>query len=284
MKNNIVDGSALAETAAKRLEKKFTNLKGQGVKPTILVFSFEESAATKSYLGKKESMAKRLGVRFVHRRILAAHMETAVKKIEQDLKRYKPAGAIIQLPVPRNFDRQAILDAIPNEYDIDGLSSASIGRQVSGGVTFVPPVAGAVMEILKSHKIPIRGKDVTVIGWGPLVGKPVSAMMLSMGATVSICHQFTSNIAKKTKGADIVVTGVGKPNIVTGAMIAPSAVVIDVGFTMKNKKLYGDVDVSSVQKKAKLVTTVPGGVGPITVVKLFENLAIAARMQAKLKG
>ncbi len=227
-----------------------------------------EDKVSEVYIKEKRKAAKKVGVDFNHyklsEKISPAELKERVLKIKDE-------GIIIQLPIPDNFNTQDILNSIPFEKDIDGLSELALGQAVSGRLDIIPPVAGAVDKILKELDIDIKGKKLAVVGPGRLVGKPTILYGLEKGATVFSVDENSSDPEKIILTADVVVTGVGQPNLITGKMVKEGAVVIDAGVIKTDEGMVGDVDIDSVKKKAT-VTPVPGGVGPLTVVCLLENL------------
>ncbi len=196
-------------------------------------------------------------------------------------------GIMIQKPVPEQIDFYKALYAIDLLKDIEGMHSAHIGSLASGGKCFVPCTAAAVMEHLKAAGVPLRGKDVVVVGASEIVGKPLALLLLQDMATVTVCHIATTEAGKlqeHVKRADVVIVAVGKPGLITGDMIKEGAVVIDVGTNILNGKVVGDVDFDAVSKKASMITPVPGGVGPVTVMMLMRNAIEAFWIQQEEMG
>ncbi|MFA6304854.1 MAG: bifunctional methylenetetrahydrofolate dehydrogenase/methenyltetrahydrofolate cyclohydrolase, partial [Patescibacteria group bacterium] len=164
-----------------------------------------------------------------------------------------------------------IVIQINPEIDVDCLTYGALGRVLMGSSDLTPPTPGAILEILKFHEIDLMGKEVCLVGRGELIGKPLAAIFNNMPVTLTTCGRATKDLSAYTKRADIIITGVGKKDIVTGEMIKKDAVVVDAGVCFENGKMYGDINFDSIVKKAALVVPTPGGVGPITVAKLLEN-------------
>jgi len=180
-------------------------------------------------------------------------------------------GILVQLPLPKHLDERAVLETVDAAKDVDGFTFASIGRLVENHPLFVPCTPAGILELLDREEIAIPGKRAVVVGRSEIVGKPISLLLLHRHATVTICHSRTVDLAAETRRADILVAAVGRPRMITGEMIKPGAVVIDVGINRIEGKLVGDVDFDSVAPVASAITPVPGGVGPTTVAMLLKN-------------
>ena len=188
-------------------------------------------------------------------------------------------GILVQLPLPKHIDEHKILETIRPEKDVDGFHKVNVGAMVTGNATFYPCTPHGVMKLLDYYNVRIEGRHAVVIGRSNIVGKPMALMLLERGATVSICNSKTPDLSIFTRQADIVVTAVGKLNVLEGGMIKPGAAVIDVGINrLKNGSLAGDVDYESVRTVAGFVTPVPGGVGPMTITMLLENTIRSAEI------
>lgn len=191
----------------------------------------------------------------------------------------KISGILVQLPLPKHIDEKKVIAAISPKKDVDAFHPVNVGKIMVGDFDFVPCTPAGVMELIKESGIDPAGKECVVIGRSNIVGKPMAMLLLHKNGTVTICHSKTSNLAEKTKKADILVVAVGRANFVTGDMIKPGAVVIDVGMNrLENKKLAGDVDFESAEKVAGAITPVPGGVGPMTIAMLMKNTVKAAQL------
>lgn len=190
------------------------------------------------------------------------------------------AGIIVQMPLPAGVPLKSVVDAIDPVKDIDGIHPLNAGLLRLGYEGFVPATAHAALEMLNRSGVPIEGADAVVIGRSPVVGMPVAFMLTRADATVTVCHSKTRNLAEKTRKANIVVVAAGHPGLVTGDMLKPGAVVIDVGINVVDGRLVGDVDFASAREVAAAITPVPGGVGPLTNALLLSHLVRAAQRQA----
>jgi methylenetetrahydrofolate dehydrogenase (NADP+)/methenyltetrahydrofolate cyclohydrolase len=187
-------------------------------------------------------------------------------------------GILVQLPLPRHIDTTKVIEAIAPEKDVDGFHPFNVGRLVTNMDGFVPCTPLGVMELLKEYDIDVKGKNAVVVGASNIVGKPMANLLLNANATVDICHIYTKNLKEHTLNADILVVGVGKPNLITEDMVKDGAIVIDIGINkLDSGKLVGDVDFENVSKKCSYITPVPGGVGPMTIAMLLKNTIKSAQ-------
>ncbi|MBX4186965.1 MAG: bifunctional methylenetetrahydrofolate dehydrogenase/methenyltetrahydrofolate cyclohydrolase [Candidatus Doudnabacteria bacterium] len=265
----IVNGNLIAETILNKLR---SEVKKAGLTPHLAVVLVGEDKPSATYVRKKEEAARSIGIKFSLYKFPATIAETElisqIKKIQQQ----SLSGIIVQLPLPKNLDKKKILNAIDPELDVDFLTWESLGKLVIAENVLVPPSPGAILEILKHHKINLKGKDVVLVGMGDLIGKPLTNLLLHLPVTLTTCNKDTKNLGEVTRSADILITGVGKANLIRGSMVKKGAVVIDAGVTFVDKKMRGDINFPEVAAVASLVTPTPGGVGPITVAKLLENV------------
>lgn len=272
----IVDGKKIAQQIEAKLKKQIIELNKKNINPALLVVQVGDDKSSTVYINKKRESAERLGLDFClykfPAKISEAELISEIKKIQKK----NISGLIVQLPLPRHLDSKKIIEQINPLIDVDCLTTAGWGSLIQGTNIFEPPTAGAMMEILRFYKINLTGKEVVVIGRGNLVGKPLALLLMQEDCTVTICHDKTKDLSTHTKKADIIFTGVGKKNLLTGAMIKKDAIIIDAGISFDQNKMVGDIDFFSINKKASLTTPTPGGVGPITVVKLIENVVIGA--------
>jgi methylenetetrahydrofolate dehydrogenase (NADP+) / methenyltetrahydrofolate cyclohydrolase len=200
-------------------------------------------------------------------------------------------GILVQMPLPRQIDADAVLKRIDPTKDVDGFHAVNVGKMLIGDpMGFVPCTPAGVMELLREYKVTTAGAECVVIGRSNIVGKPMMALLVQPGvdATVTVCHSRSRNMAEHTRRADIVIAAVGRAGLVTGDMLKPGAVVIDVGINRVNDasarngyRLAGDVDFASAREVASLITPVPGGVGPMTIAMLLNNTLRAAQLSAK---
>lgn len=269
----IVDGKAIAQQIYQRLSKQVIELVQHGQQPKLGVVLVGNDQPSHTYVRRKGEAAKKIGVGFLLKTLPASTTTEQLLKVVKQLQtaRYGLTGLIVQLPLPKQINTGKILEAIHPQIDVDCLTQTNLGKLISGSYWLTPPTPGAILEILKYHKVTVKGKKIVVIGAGALVGRPLANLLIHEQATVSILNRSTPSLTEYTKSADIIVTGVGKHPILTGKMVKRGAVVVDAGVSFQAGKMYGDIDFASVAKKASVVTPTPGGVGPLTVAKLIDN-------------
>jgi len=257
MKNKIINGNELAE-------KIFISLEAQKTpKLELAAVLVGEDKASLSFLKKKSAAADRLGVKFkIYKLFDKLSQKELEKKVRQIGGEKTVGGVIVQLPLPVKYDRAPVLNAIPADKDVDALS----GEKVS----VLPPAVGALEFILKEIKFSLKNKKAAVIGPGFLIGRPVSVWLMDKVKKLTVINKGGFD-AQSLKEADLIVTGVGAPNLIKGKHLKRGAVVIDYGYGKKGGKLTGDIDVQSVSKVARRFTQTPGGTGPLVVAQLFAN-------------
>ncbi len=279
----IVNGPEIADGIYKRLRRQVPKLVKAGVTPKLGVILVGGDKPSQTYVRKKGQSAEKIGVGFELRKfpakITTTKLIAEVKKFQQ--ARNKLTGLIIQLPLPKHINTGKVLEAVDPSIDVDCLTQVNLGKLVTGSYWIEPPTPGAILDILKYHGVELTGKKVAIIGAGALIGKPIANMLMNERATISVMNSITPDPMKYTKNADIIITGVGRHNLLTGAMINKGAIVIDAGVCFVGKKMYGDIEFSTVSKKAKLVTPTPKGVGPLTVAKLIENTVKCANKKMR---
>jgi len=267
---HILSGETIARRILRNLKKKKTSKK-----LFLAVIQVGENRVSAKYIAEKDKVAKELRVGFQLIRlplhISQAKLEQQIQKIGKDKK---VTGMIVQLPLPRRLNTQRILDCIPIKKDVDVLSSLSFSDFALGVLPILPPTVAAIALLLKETKKKLEGSKVVVVGVGRLVGLPTALWLVQQGAVISLIQKETRNAPQLISKADIVISGVGKPGLITGKMVKKRAVVIDAGTSVEGGSTKGDVDRESVAKKASFLSPVPGGVGPLTVVCLFHNLYI----------
>ncbi len=270
MKAKILDGKKLAEKILINLKKK---IKEKKLKLTLAVVLVGENRVSEIFINQKRIACENIGVNFKLFKFPAKIKNQRLKKeIEKIVKTPANSGVVIQLPLPEKFVPEEFLNLIPEEKDVDVLSEKSLGKFYQGVLPILPPTVSGILYLLKNYQINLKGKNVVIVGAGRLVGLPLAIQFLREKATTSIVNRFTKDTRSFTKKADILISGVGKPNLIKGEMIKKGSVVIDAGSSFWEEKVVGDVDFKSVSKKASYITPVPGGVGPMTVACLIENL------------
>lgn len=281
----IVDGKAVAAGVAERVAAQAARLGDRGIVPGLGVILCGDDAASATYVRSKHRLADDLGIA-VHLRTPPAESSTDdILRLVGEFNADDAVDAIlVQLPLPAQIDAGAILDAVLPAKDADGFHPVNFGRLAAGSrAVVVAPTPSGCMELLRHHDVPLRGSRAVVLGRSAIVGRPMALLLLSADCTVTVCHSRTVDLPAVCRQADILVAAVGRPGLVTGDFVKPGAAVIDVGTSRVDGRLRGDVDRASVEPVAGLLTPVPGGVGPMTVVMLMHNtvtLCAARRGQA----
>jgi methylenetetrahydrofolate dehydrogenase (NADP+)/methenyltetrahydrofolate cyclohydrolase len=278
----ILDGTALAATLREELRADVERLSQSGITPRLDVVQIAGDAASDWYVRAIKRACQQIGVTFNLDQLPAdSTQQQIVGQIQALNQQPETHGIIVQVPLPKHIDANAVIEAIDPRKDVDGQSPLSLGRLAQGLPTFVPNTPAGGMEFLKRYNIPIAGKHAAVIGRSNIVGKPMALLLLQEHATVTIGHSRTPDLAAILRDADIVVVAVGRPGIVHGAMLKPGAVVIDFGINeIGPKTIVGDVDYASAAEVAGAITPVPGGTGPVTNMMLLRNVIRAAEQQA----
>ena len=266
----LLKGTELSKKFLVHLKKKLGKSK---LKLRLAVIQIGRNYISEVFIGQKKKVAEKIGIGFkLYQFDKKIEKDRLKKKIKEIIKDPLNSGIIIQLPLPKQFLADDFLNLIPEEKDVDVLSEKSLGKFYQGKLKILPPIVKGILSLLKNYKIKLKGKNVVIIGTGRLIGLPLNLQLLKEKATLLVLNEFTKNISFFTNKADILISGVGKPNLIKSNMIKKGAVVIDAGISQRNGKVIGDVDFKEVSKKASYITPVPGGVGPMTVVSLLENL------------
>jgi methylenetetrahydrofolate dehydrogenase (NADP+)/methenyltetrahydrofolate cyclohydrolase len=281
----ILDGNALSTEIRAKLALRAATLQAQGVTPCLAVILVGEDPASAVYVRNKVAACEKAGVRSL-RDVYAADVDPAVvfARIAELNADPNVHGILVQLPLPKNFDSNAVLEAIAPSKDVDAFHAENVGALMQGNPRFIPCTPYGVMEMLKSRNVNLKGAEVVIVGRSNIVGKPMAMLLLAHSATVTICHSQTRDLALHTRRADVLVAAVGRAKMITGDMIKPGATVIDVGINRlppeQGGKLCGDVDFESAKEVAGLITPVPGGVGPMTITMLLANTIESAERVA----
>ena len=277
MTAQLLDGNALGQKLRAGFKQRAEELAAQGVRPGLAVILVGEDPASQVYVRNKVNACEQAGFHSV-KCTFAPDVEPQVVLAKIAELNADPAihGILVQLPLPRQFDADAVLDAIAAEKDVDGFRAENVGALMQGQPCFIPCTPYGVMKFFEDAGITLKGKEAVVVGRSNIVGKPMAMLLLHAGATVTICHSQTRDLAEHCRRADILVAAVGRPRMITGDMVKPGAVVIDVGINRLQDgpdagKLCGDVDFASVKDVAAFITPVPGGVGPMTITMLLAN-------------
>jgi methylenetetrahydrofolate dehydrogenase (NADP+) / methenyltetrahydrofolate cyclohydrolase len=271
-------GAPLAERIRAQVGKDVAELGAVGL-ATVLV---GDDPASHVYVTKKHEAAVAAGITSVDRRLSADTSQDELLNLLDELNRDDGVdGILVQLPLPKQIDSEAVLRAVDPMKDVDGFHPFNAGRLYAGQPTFVPATALGIMLMLEDYGVQLEGARAVVVGRSTIVGKPVAHLLLGANATVTICHSRTRDLAEETRGADVLVVGIGQPGLVTPDMVKEGAAVVDVGISRTDAGLVGDV-VPEVAERASFLTPVPGGVGPMTIATLLRNTVQAARYRREL--
>ena len=277
----ILDGKALAERIYADLKQRIQTLQPQiGRAPGLAVLMVGDNPASAAYVRNKERACAKVGIASFGQHFSTNTSQAELEKVIQALNQDdRVDGILVQLPLPEHLDAVALLHQIEPDKDADGLHPVNLGRLVRGEPGLRSCTPAGVMRLLQEYQIALKGKQVVVVGRSILVGKPLALMLLEADATVTIAHSRSQNLSAITKSADILITAIGRPGLITDVMVKHSAVVVDVGINRveddQGSRLVGDVDFKSVQSVAQFITPVPGGVGPMTVAMLMQNTVLS---------
>ncbi|MES2772450.1 MAG: bifunctional methylenetetrahydrofolate dehydrogenase/methenyltetrahydrofolate cyclohydrolase FolD [Pseudomonadota bacterium] len=289
MTAKILDGNALAQKLRADFKIRADALALHDSRPGLAVILVGEDAASQVYVRNKVNACAQAG--FYSEKI-SYPLDVAPKLVLDKIAELNanPAihGILVQLPLPKQFDADAVLAAILPSKDVDGFHAENVGALMQGQPRFIPCTPHGVMEFFADADVDLRGQEVVVVGRSNIVGKPMALLLLNAGATVTVCHSQTRNLSEHTRRADILIAAVGRPNFITADMVKPGALVIDVGInrvsdanTAGASRLCGDVDFVAVSQLASMITPVPGGVGPMTITMLLANTLAAAERAAR---
>lgn len=282
----LIEGKKLAKEIREELKSECEELKKQGINPKLAVIMVGNNPASKVYVKNKSKACDEIGITYeehlLEENITQQELNNLIKKLNETKE---VNGILLQSPLPEHLDINQAFKAISYRKDVDGFTPSSVGKLVMGGDTFISCTPYGVMKMFEAYSIDLTGKNVVIIGRSNIVGKPLSQCCLAKNATVTICHSRTKELKEHTKRADILIAAIGKPNFVTKDMVKEGAVVIDVGINRNEEgKIVGDVAFEEVEKIASYITPVPGGVGPMTIAMLMNNVIKAAREQNNEKS
>jgi methylenetetrahydrofolate dehydrogenase (NADP+)/methenyltetrahydrofolate cyclohydrolase len=278
MTGRVIDGVKLAATIREDVAARAAVLTTKGVKPGLAVILVGQDPASQVYVRNKVAACEKAGLHSVLEQYPAdMTQEALLSRIETLNSDHRIHGILVQLPLPKHIDSHRVIETIAAQKDVDGFHVSNAGLLMTGTPLFRPCTPYGVMKMLESENVVLRGAVAVIVGASNIVGKPMAMLLQAAGATVTICNSKTRDLAWHTRHADIVVVATGKPGMVTGDMIKPGAIVIDVGINRgADGKLCGDVDYASVKEVAGAITPVPGGVGPMTIAMLLVNTIEAA--------
>lgn len=289
-----IDGVAVAKAVRDDVQREVEELKARGIVPGLTVVLVGDDPASAVYVRSKEKTSQELGMKGETIRLPAdtpqSELESLIDRLNADPSVH---GILVQSPLPKHMDENTIVRRIDPAKDVDGFHPVNVGKLLIGEKDgFAPCTPAGVQELLVRYGVETAGKEAVIIGRSNIVGKPMAALLVQQGSgancTVTVCHSRTRDLAAHTRRADIVIAAIGKPEVITGDMIRPGAVVIDVGInrladasTAKGYRLVGDVHYESASQVASAITPVPGGVGPMTIAMLLKNTVRAARQAGR---
>ena len=277
----LIDGKELAKKTRQNLKLECDELKKEGINPKLAVIMVGDNPASKVYVKNKSKACQEVGIEYeeylLDSNIKQEELIKLIKKLNEDKT---INGILLQSPIPNGLDINEAFRTIDYKKDVDGFHPMNVGKLALGQDTFVSCTPYGVMRMFEEYNIDLCGKNVVILGRSNIVGKPLTQCCLNKNATITVCHSKTQNTKKITKEADIVISAIGKAKFITEDMIKEGAIVIDVGINRdENGKIVGDVDFENVKQKASYITPVPGGVGPMTVAMLINNVIKAAKNQ-----
>ncbi len=277
----IIDGKQLSKKIRDNLKIECEELKAIGIKPKLAVILVGNDSSSKIYVKNKSKACDDVGVEFeeflLDENITQEHLENIIENLNQNPNVH---GILLQSPIPKNLDINRAFEKISPNKDVDGFHPLNVGKLSLNKDTLVSCTPFGVMKMFEEYNIDLTGKHVVILGRSNIVGKPLIQCVLNKNATVTVCHSKTENLSEHTKRADVLISAIGKPKFIKADMIKEKAIVIDVGINRADDgKIVGDVDFEEVEKKAEYITPVPGGVGPMTIAMLMNNVIKAARNQ-----
>ncbi|MDK2932348.1 MAG: methylenetetrahydrofolate dehydrogenase / methenyltetrahydrofolate cyclohydrolase [Clostridiales bacterium] len=277
----IISGKQVAARIKESLKNEVGLLKSKGILPGLAVVIVGSDPASRIYVNSKKKACEEIGIYSEEYALSEETTQEELLRLVRTLNEKKDVhGILVQLPLPNHLNEKEVINTINPDKDVDAFHPINVGKIMLGEPDYLPCTPAGVMELIKESGIDIAGKECVVVGRSNIVGKPQAMLLLQQHGTVTICHSRTKNLKEVCKRADILVVAVGKPQIITGDMIKPGAVVIDVGMNrLENRKLVGDVEFDSAVNVAGAITPVPGGVGPMTIAMLMKNTVKAAQIQ-----
>ena len=277
----IIDGKELAKKIRANLKIECEELKKKNINSKLAVIMVGEDPASKVYVRNKSRACEDVGIEYEEYLLDVNTTQKELIELIEKLNNDKTInGILLQSPIPSNLDVNEAFRTISPQKDVDGFNPINVGKLVLNQDTFVSCTPYGIMKMFEEYNIDLTGKNVVILGRSNIVGKPLIHCCLNKNATVTSCHSKTQNIAQKAKEADVLISAIGKANFVTADMVKDGAVVIDVGINrLDNGKITGDVNFESVKEKASYITPVPGGVGPMTIAMLMNNVIKATRRQ-----
>jgi len=274
----IIDGNKIKEQKALAISKKIETIND---KLKLVVIQVGDDPASNVYVKNKKLFSERVGILFEHIKYDSINENDLISKIYELNNDNTVTGILVQLPLPENIDEKRVVSAINPLKDVDGLTPSNIGNLFLGNKCLIPCTALGVLELLNSVNAQIKGSNIVLVGSSILVGIPLLGLLIQQGATVTMCNENTKDLKSITKEADILIVAIGEKEFIKESFVKEDAIVIDVGINRDNNKLYGDCDFENIKDKCKAITPVPGGVGPLTITMLMNNVIEAYFLQKK---
>ncbi|MBR1674913.1 MAG: bifunctional methylenetetrahydrofolate dehydrogenase/methenyltetrahydrofolate cyclohydrolase FolD [Eubacterium sp.] len=280
----LIDGKKISKDIKDETKEKVAALKEKGIETSLAVILVGNDPASSVYVSNKKKACEYTGIRSLSYELPEETTEEELLKLIDELNNDVTVnGILVQLPLPKHINEDAVIKRISPDKDVDGFHPESVGRLSIGERGFQSCTPAGVIQLLKRSDVKIEGAECVVVGRSNIVGKPMAMLLIRENGTVTVCHSRTKDLREVTRRADILVVAIGKPEFIDASYVKDGAVVIDVGIHRKGeKKLCGDVDFASVEPVASKITPVPGGVGPMTIAMLMNNCYEAAVMQNKL--
>lgn len=277
----LIDGKQISAQIKAEAAEEAAALRARGITPCLAVVLVGENPASQVYVNNKKKACEAVGIRSVSHVLPEDTSEGELLELIAMLNADKSIhGILVQMPVPKQIDERRVILAIDPKKDVDCFHPINVGNLHTGGEGFLPCTPAGIIELIRRSGHTIEGKHCVVIGRSNIVGKPAAMLLMRENGTVTVCHSKTKNLAEICRGADIIVSAVGKMNTVTADMVKDGAIIIDVGMNRNEAgKLCGDVDFENVKEIAGAITPVPGGVGPMTIAMLMKNCITAAKIQ-----
>ncbi len=281
----LLDGKALAKEKRENLKKKVEELKEkEGIIPGLAIIRVGNDPASEIYVRNKLKACQEVGIYAVEKHFNEEVNEQEIIDMIEFFNQDKTIdGILVQSPLPKNLDEKKIVSYILGSKDVDGFGIDNLGHLLANQEQVLAATPLGILNLLKEYKIPIASKKVLIIGRSQIVGRPLAIMFLNRDATVTIAHSKTKNLKELTLQADILISAVGHPRFITEDMVKEGTVCIDVGINRENGHVIGDMDFEKIKEKASYITPVPGGVGPMTIVTLLENVYELALKRKKEK-
>ena len=281
----VIDGKKVSKEIKEEVKEEVMNLKTKGEEIGLAVVLVGDDSASKVYVSRKKKTCMELGINSYEYILDGATTQKEILSLIHELNNdSRINGILVQLPLPKHIDERVVLSSIDSRKDVDCFHPENVGKLVRGDGEIFPCTPYGIMILLKRYDIEVEGANCVIVGRSNIVGKPMSLLLLNKSGTVAVCHSKTKDLKDITKRADILVSAVGKPNLITEDYVKDGAVVIDVGINrMADGKLCGDVDYESVSRKVGYITPVPGGVGPMTIAMLMKNVVKLKKLSIQNK-